>query len=229
MIPASQLAKVRNTTQVAEGGPKHIGLPRNYSFTFGHMPTQWEIVETKPAVGEKGEKGYKAAEHTWLPRLKKLPWQPGVNGVRKIGKRIITATAETLYRRRGFTLIPVDAVQMDGPHGLGSGGYLIEYPGIGGTCFLARWEVPKIRHGAPTRMRDDEQTRKCFNDFRLALVERGIIKPPDEDDIADNIEMMRARIARHAKNAHVPKYKAMIDEVQAMIDAGETAKVPDAQ
>lgn len=219
---ATQLATVASKPSVSTGAATRLPVRRNSRFVLGHYPTEWELVHVDNPDG-------KGKVWMWLPRLKKLSMTPGVNGVRRVGKKgIDTSVAEADYRKRGFTIIPNEAILQEGPHGLARGGYLVEYPAQGGTYHCCRWEVPKML-GDSCRFKtdDDPEAFRIFNEFRAALVRKGIIDAPDPDALEVVTERFQTRARRHAKDAHIPSEKALIDEQIEKIEIAKKAKAPE--
>lgn len=205
---ATKLARPPTAGPV-NSGPTHINMKRNDPFVLAHFPTEWELVE------EDGD-------YWWLPRLKKLGISGGVNGVRVDRGRVQFANAKTDYEARGFTLISEDSVIQAGPGNLPEGGYRVEYPGTNGKVHLCRWDVPKVLGGQVII----KTCAKTHNAFRRSLVEQGIIGQPDPDALEIVTERMRTRIARKAKQAHIPAVKAEIEHTEDLLAATKLAHVP---
>lgn len=144
-----------------------VKLEPKPAFWYIHHPARWS---------------YRDGE--WVPWLSTMIADPGVSNVDQHGS---TEAAEVAKRRRGWTLIPWDAIE---------GGYCISYEGVAGPVHMSRWETPKLVAGQ-TRIANDEEG---YWAFCRSLVGR-YIELPDPDFIAVQIERQEKKVEEWREKA----------------------------
>lgn len=144
-----------------------VRLEPKPAFWYKHHPSRWT---------------YRDGE--WVPFLLPLYADPGVANVDQHGS---TEVAEVSMRRKGWTLIPWDAIE---------GGYCIAYEGVAGLVHMSRWETPKMVAGQ-TRITSDEEG---YWAFCKSLIGR-YIELPDPDFIAVQIERQEKKVEEWREKA----------------------------
>lgn len=140
-------------------------------------------------------------EATWLPRLQQITCMPGVSGATTVkpGENPQNTWKELMgnVQRKGWVIIPAD-LTVDGVQG-----YVQTYPvrsksQAAGFAYRLRWETPRPRRkGQRQRFALD---RASYNQWRLRLVELGVVPPMDES--------MAQEIAKRAQH-HASRREAM--------------------
>ena len=164
-------------------------------FYLIHDPGEWEIGEV-------------AGEAAWLPALSILWEVPGVNAVRGTRRGADSSMARVKIEEQGRTVLPQSL------------GYVKRLPARGGTwhhCLL--WDHTKQVGNKTLQSHDSEG----YNRWRLELISKGIIAPPDPDILQIHIERMQDRVRRHISRANVPGVKAKLDRDQAKLDSATGA------
>ena len=164
-------------------------LSKSPYFLLMHHPLGWECAE----VEGRGL--------CWLPRLKRLPFAPGVNGVRQ-GRRggpPDPSLAIANHTKRGWTFVPEDY----------DGGFVDRYKCTGGVRYVTKFETPR-NIGNRTVIRGDDE---AWNKFRLGLVESGVLAGPEPEVLEDLMDRCRNRIARSQKDIHIP---AVAEKLEAL-------------
>lgn len=144
-----------------------VRLEPKPAFWYKHHPSRWTFRNDE-----------------WVPFLLPQYADPGVANVDQHGGMEV---AEVSMRRKGWTLIPWDAIE---------GGYCIAYDGVAGPVHMSRWESPKIVAGQ-TRITSDEEG---YWDFCKSLVGR-YIDVPDPDFIAVQIERQEKKVEEWREKA----------------------------
>ena len=173
-------------------------------FLFMHHPNTWDLVETSD--------GWEV-----LPMLTKFQLIPGLNGVKhSAGGAIDSTAARASFMDRGWTFIDNKAA--------GNDGYLREYEGSSGPIYVDKWSTPRtLGHGGRARVVWDSDV-EGYNDFRRSLLESGIIAKPDPAALDLKIELLRKRVERKVKNAHIEHVAGQIKDAEEKKEALETAK-----
>ena len=155
----------------------------NHQFLFMHHPSMWDLVEF--------EDGWEV-----LPMLTKFELIAGLNGVKfRPGGGIDATAARAAFMDQGWTFIDVKK----------GGGYLVEFDGVSGPIYVARWTIPrKLGGGSRARVLWDTD-KDGYNHFRRSLMEDGTIDPPDPAALDFKIELLNKRITRKGKSAHIPQ------------------------
>jgi len=149
-------------------------LDSAYNFVFGHAETCWNV------VGDD-----------ILPRLTSHPLVSGMDGVEVIEEpgrrpRFNLTGFRQVMSSQGIQIIPPDVDAPEHPS------YVLSYPGPRGSrVFLDRWTTC---WAGSSRVSHD---RAAFDAWRLSLVERGVIAPPNVLGLETLIsELERERDAR---------------------------------
>jgi len=168
-----------------------LNLPPKARWWYKWHPARWVVMD-----GEI------------LPMLGRLTGEPGVNGTNKNGD---TVGAEINARRRGWTVIPWDAV---------AGGYVRVYDGRRGPVHLSRWETPK-QIANRTLIKSDLEGYKVF---LRQLMADGIIPPPDPDILDAMAEGHRSSISRQSAKARTdPTIAAAVERDTETLETLEAA------
>lgn len=166
-------------------------------FLLMHHPLGWEACE----VEGRGL--------CWLPRLKRLIFAAGSNGIRQ-GRRgggPDPSLAIASHTERGWRFIPEDY----------DGGYVDRYECTGGIRYMTKFESPK-NLGNRTVIRGDDAK---WNLFRLSLVENGVIPAPEPEILEDLMDRQRNRISRSQKHIHIPAVADKLEKDEARLAAME--------
>lgn len=165
-------------------------------FYLMHYPTAWEAVEVSPG------------EYEWLPKLKPLLLQPGVNGVRALrGGGTDDSAARMNFMDRGWKILSRDL------------GYVVRYPARRGHSHYARWDIPHVMGNRVIVRRDDEE----YNEFRRDLVLNGVLEAPEPEALELILEDMGTRINRNAQQIHLPTVAAKVEKTKAKIAGAKKA------
>lgn len=165
-------------------------------FHLMHHPENWEIVETP------------TGEYEWLPRLKPLYLQAGINGVRSVrGGGVDDSAARLSYRDRGWTIIPRDL------------GYVTKYPTARGQSSYLTWDTPHLM-GRKIVVRHDAEG---YNTFRRSLVESGVIPTPAPEALEAVLHSLQSRINRAGKSIHIPGVKARVEADEKRLKGAKAA------
>lgn len=193
----------------------------NFPFFLLHYAQNWEVAH----IG--------LDEPTWLPQLQSDFVQPGVNcKITRKGNEPVSETFRNSHSRltqRGATILPQN-LQLDG---FDFDGYLTEVPcahprtNLPGTLYHDKWErpIPSEEEGKRIKFARDEAG---YNQWRLALVEQGIIAPPSTGRLGKAIARAEYHIGRHAMKTGVPEdvRGKIIEAAQAKLEYIEGARVP---
>jgi len=203
------------TSPTAVGGgavPAHIKA--RPSFVLAVAPGGWEYAES---------------EDCWLPVLKRLYVTPGAHGVTADKN---PAQMFTEREQHGFTIIK------PGLSALGKcANYVkkIPYAGNGGF-FVGVWDGVDLMPGGRVMVeRDTPETVAEFgtyNDFRMLLIEAGIVPPLDPRWRKALLGDMKATLTRKAGRAALanegsPAHKALA-KFEALVKKAEAAGMPEA-
>lgn len=213
---------VRQATASPFAVADHLVSVPSPPFFLMHYPQNWEV----------GTEGLEAP--TWLPGLQRDFVEPGCNTIRtrKTGEPLSAMfdLAHTLRQRNGATILP-QVLKLDG---VGYDTYLQEMPvvhprtGAEGTLYFDRWETP-IPPKEPGKRVKFQRDRAEYNRWRLALVEQGVIAPPDPRDIDARVARAEYHVSRNALKTGVPEdeRKRMVEEATAKAAVVAEAVIPE--
>jgi len=165
--------------------------PTSPYFMLFHNPASWEFTG--------GE---------WLPKLTRLPFAPGVNGVRqsRAGAPVDPNLAIVQMQARGFKAIPEDF----------DGGFVTQVPVAGGVAHLLKFDTLK-RVGSASILKHDGDG---YAAFRRKMLADGVVDAPEPEVLEPLIERQQARINRRANELHLPhvklKSKADVEALKQM-------------
>lgn len=160
-------------------------------------PAKWHVVDGKV-----------------LPRLKALPLQGGINGVRVDEKTgmIDDTQARAHFMRKGFIVIELDEVP-------GFDSYVRKHNTVKGPLYLTAWERPIVTAGGPIIRRDDAgwvAFLEWISDNKLPV--------PEPEHLGSMRDMYLARVERRASEAALKPSAAKKSEAdQKIADAFSTA------
>ena len=164
-------------------------------FYLMHHPEGWELNERADGEWE------------WLPRLKPLFLQPGVNGVRAVKGGIDDSQARIMFQERGWNILPREL------------GYVTRYPCRRGQSSFLTWDRPQVM-GNRVLVRHDAEG---FADFRRSLVEDGTITPPIPEALELILHDLDKRLERAGKAIHIPGVQAQVEKDQKKRTGGKKA------
>lgn len=171
-------------TRQKAAAPKLQVMP-NAPFYLLHQAFSWELVKH-------------AGEWRWLPTFGQLHEIAGVNGIEETPQGPDSTVARMRLHENGQTVIDREY------------GYIARYETTyGGYHYRMRWDVPKTI-GNKTYWNTDVDG---FNDWRLALIEEGVIAPPEIEVVQTKVNLVDRKIDRKLKFQHVPEIKTEIDEL----------------
>jgi hypothetical protein len=212
-------ALIRYASPSRTGSAAALPIAPNYPFFLMHWPTDWQV-ESEGLDGP-----------TWLPGLSRHIILPGCNLNRTLrrGERPEAAYDMAVLQnvRRGATYIDVER------HRLQSGGrYLREADcrntrnGAEGVYYLDAWSTP--RDAVPGRRLRFKFDRAGWNQYRLHLVESGVIRPPSGQVLDEIVNRKRRRLGRvqaHT-NLEAGEYERRLDKASAVVELFSGASVP---
>ena len=169
-------------------------MPR-CDFYLMHHPEGWELNERPDGEWE------------WLPRLKPLFLQPGINGVRQVRGGMDDSAARISFQDRGWTILDRKL------------GYVTKYPCRRGHSSYLTWDIPKVM-GRRVIVRHDAEG---YADFRRSLLENGTIPAPEPEALEAILHELDKRIERGGKSIHIPGVKAQVDKDEKKRTAGKKA------
>ena len=182
---------------------------------------------------------------TWVPDLRPFGLVPGCGGVRTIERGEHAAASYeqailNLQRRGAVVYLPeFEAMQITSaehlPPGVAAGPYIrqVETDTIpdghaAGVPYyhLAHEQMSNGR--TPTAPHKRVLDGGAWNRWRVALVDAGVIATPDDDVIADRIELQRAKVASAARDtrANADGRAAAVDTQSQRRARMEAARVP---
>lgn len=159
-------------------------------FVYAAHPGAWEYVDK--ATG-------------FLPRLKKIPLIPGVNGCRPGPNGHLPVLAS--LARKGWTVIDEsDVVIRTDPNGnlVRDKGYLYKYPGKRGAIYQDCWSHPSLIGYGPTAQVDwaTQYDRAGFDAWRAHLRDSGRVPAPTAGVMAQALKLQTRRAARRIVDGH---------------------------
>ena len=180
----------------------------NAPFFLTHTELGWDVARVvKRAV--------------WLPTLKPMAIQGGLFGAKsgkQEGDKPIHGPAVDRMRRRKIPRVVLEAEL---------GEYLVEYDCRGprskrkGVYFCDRWEHPEVIAGEYSPTWDEAG----YDEWRLTLVERGLIQPPHPVVLERIRERLRGHLVRLGALAESPSIKRRIADEQDRLKVAEKAEV----
>lgn len=172
-----------------------LNVMPNAPFYLLHSPFQWELVK----MGESW---------VWLPQFGKLHEIAGVNGVEDTPQGADSTVARMKLMETGQNVIDREY------------GYIARYETkYGGYHYRMKWDVPK-QIGNKVYWNTDTDG---FNEWRLSLVEMGVVVPPEVEVVQSKVHLLDRKIDRKLKFQHIPEVKAEIDELYALKKRMQTA------
>ena len=165
-----------------------LNVMPNAPFYLLHSPFSWELVQMQSVW-------------VWLPQFGQLYEIAGVNGVEDTPQGADSTVARMKIMESGQTVIPRDF------------GYIARYETkYGGYHYRMRWDVPK-QIGNKIYWNTDTD---AYNEWRLSLVETGVISPPEIEVIQSKVSLLDRKIDRKLKFQHIPEVKTELDELYAL-------------
>lgn len=159
--------------------------PNTPYWLMHHPETCWEFVQH--------DKHWK-----FLPSFRRLWELAGCNGVRMLPRGgSDSQLARISMMDNGFQVLDMEM------------GYQQRFKTIGGGYYYTDiWSTPKSL-GRKVVWKFDQ---KCFDDWRQALLDDGIIPMVDEDVLTMLIDAKKKRVERNAMRTHIPAIKKNYDE-----------------
>lgn len=160
-----------------------LNLKGNAPYFLMHHPYGWELV-------------FFQDQWTWLPTFSKLRELPGVNGVEDTPQGADSTVSRIKFSDNGYQIIDREF------------GYVARYETTRGTYYYCnKWNIPKII-GREVFWKMDSDG---WNEWRLSLVEGGIINHPEPEIIESKRMSIDRKIDRRIKFQHIPEIKKEID------------------
>jgi len=172
-----------------------LNVMPNAPFYLLHSPFSWELVQMN-------------GQYVWLPHFGQLHEIAGVNGIEETRQGADSTVARMKLMENGQTVIDREY------------GYIARYETkSGGYHYRMKWDVPK-QIGSKVFWNTDTD---AYNDWRLSLVQMGIIDPPEIEVIQSKVALLDRKIDRKLKFQHIPEVKKDLDDLydlkQQMHDA----------
>jgi hypothetical protein len=165
-----------------------LNVMPNAPFYLLHSPFSWELVQMNDA-------------YVWLPTFGLLYEIAGVNGIEETAQGADSTVARMKLMENGQTIIDREY------------GYIARYETkSGGYHYRMKWDVPK-QIGAKVFWNTDTAG---YNEWRLSLVEMGIIDPPEIEVIQSKLALLERKIDRKLKFQHIPEVKTDLDALYTL-------------
>lgn len=176
-----------------------LKISGNHPYFLMHHPLSWEMVKHKD-------------KFVWVPQFSQLSETPGVNGVEDTPQGPDSRMSRIKLMEGGYTFIERGE------------GYLTRYPTTDGAYYYCnRFCTPKIIGDEVFWNMDLEG----WNEWRLSLLERGIVAMPEPEIIQGKQYAIDRRIDRRIKMQHIPEVKTEIEQLYAL--KGEMVNAYEAQ
>ena len=170
-----------------ETAPRLNVMP-NAPFYLLHSPFAWELTQ----MGDTW---------VWLPQFGQLHEIAGVNGVESTPQGADSTMSRMKLMENGQTVISRDF------------GYIARYETKhGGYHYRLKWDIPK-QIGNKVYWNTDTA---AFNEFRLSLVEMGVVAPPEVEVVLSKQHLLDRKIDRKLKFQHIPEVKKELDELYGL-------------
>ena len=169
-------------------------MPR-CDFYLMHHPENWEL-RARPD-----------GDYEWLPRLKLLFLQPGINGVRQVRGGMDDSAARISFQDRGWTILDRKL------------GYVTKYPCRRGQSSYLTWDTPHVM-GRKVIVRHDADG---YADWRRTLLENGTIQTPEPEALEAILHELDKRIERAGKAIHIPGVRVQVEKDEKKRAAGKKA------
>lgn len=165
-----------------------LNVMPNAPFYLLHSPFSWELVQMNDA-------------YVWLPTFGLLYEIAGVNGIEETAQGADSTVARMKLMENGQTIIDREY------------GYIARYETkSGGYHYRMKWDVPK-QIGSKVFWNTDTAG---YNEWRLSLVEMGIIDPPEIEVIQSKLALLERKIDRKLKFQHIPEVKTDLDALYTL-------------
>ena len=165
-----------------------LNVMPNAPFYLLHSPFSWELVQMN-------------GQYVWLPHFGQLHEIAGVNGIEETRQGADSTVARMKLIENGQTVIDREY------------GYISRYETkSGGYHYRMKWDVPK-QIGSKVFWNTDTD---AYNDWRLSLVQMGIIDPPEIEVIQSKVALLDRKIDRKLKFQHIPEVKKDLDDLYAL-------------
>ena len=177
-------------------------------FVYCHHPNSWEF----------------HADLGWIPRVKKIPLIPGVNGCRKgpSGAQPVL----TRLRSDGWIVLDEDGpVVRTGDDGdlVRDNGYLYKWEGTGGPIYQDAWTRPSVIGVGPSAKVDwtSQYDREGFAAWRAMLRDKGMVPAATPAVLAEACKVQERRSRRRLSEGHDgnPHVQAHVTTEMARLDA----------
>ena len=181
---------------------KQTAIPEkpNHPFWLMHHPMScWELVEIDDDV------------FRWLPTFRHLRELPGCNAVRMVqnGRGADSTMARVQMMDNGFEILDLEF------------GYQQRFQSrYGGWIYKEIWASPKVIGNRVVWNFD----HKAFDQWRIQLLNDGVLPQPDVDVLDVFIERQERRIERNAQRGHIPHVQKQIEIEEKKLAAMKKAK-----
>lgn len=165
-----------------------LNVMPNAPFYLLHSPFSWELVQMNDV-------------YVWLPTFGLLYEIAGVNGIEETAQGADSTVARMKLMENGQTIIDREY------------GYIARYETkSGGYHYRMKWDLPK-QIGSKVFWNTDTAG---YNEWRLSLVEMGIIDPPEIEVIQSKLALLERKIDRKLKFQHIPEVKTDLDALYTL-------------
>ena len=172
----------------AKQAQKRLNTKSNQPYMYAHHPKNWELVYIPTDDKRKKEKPI------LVPVFSVLRIEAGINNVKLNGGQLETSYAVSSAKENGFTVL--DPNEHD---------YIRVYPAMGGNLYADKFTtyeqfgtslLSTFNHG-------------LYNDFRIALVRDGYIKPPHSHFLRVLQNDNRKKIEKYSQSQHNPRHASL--------------------
>jgi len=175
-----------------------LPLKSNPRYFLAHNPENWELRLFERTATEE-TKRKKQLVPVLLPILSSIPEVAGVNGTKQIGSHIDSGIMRTHLMDNGWTIL--DAGKHD---------YMRVYPAQKGNYHTSKWiSFEKVGRRIIQKFDSDG-----YDDWRLELMQRGVISPPHPEIASLKLIKMDRAMSRLERDQHIPEVSARLKNKQ---------------
>lgn len=176
-----------------------LPLKSNARYFLAHNPENWELRLFETTTSTDDSRKRKQVP-ILLPMLSSIPEVAGVNGTKQVGKHIDSGLMRTQLQDHGWTIL--DAGKHD---------YMRIYPAQKGNYHTSKWiSFEKVGRRVIQKFDADG-----FDQWRLELMQKGVISPPHPEIAALKLIKMDRAMSRLERDQHIPEVSARLKSKQA--------------
>ena len=176
-----------------------LPLKSNARYFLAHNPENWELRLFETTTSTDDSRKRKQVP-VLLPMLSSIPEVAGVNGTKQVGKHIDSGLMRTQLQDHGWTIL--DAGKHD---------YMRIYPAQKGNYHTSKWiSFEKVGRRVIQKFDADG-----FDQWRLELMQKGVISPPHPEIAALKLIKMDRAMSRLERDQHIPEVSARLKSKQA--------------